>query len=250
MISRMIQPDILQTFQSKLYGRLILPESPEYDDARKIWNGMIDKHPAMIVRCANYADVITTVLFARSMDFVVSVRGGGHNVAGTSLCDDGIVIDLSRMKGIMVDPVKRTARAQAGLTLGEFISATRQYGLATTTGTVADTGLAGLTLGGGMGWLMGKYGLAVDNLLSVEIVTADGQFLTASPTQNSELFWGVRGGGGNFGIVTTFEFQLHPVKDVLAGFIFYPIDTLRDVLHFYRDFSTSIPDELIVGAGF
>jgi hypothetical protein len=246
----MIQPDILQTFQSKLYGRLILPQTPEYDDARKIWNGMIDKHPAMIVRCANYADVITAVLFARSMDFAVSVRGGGHNVAGSSLCDDGIVIDLSRMKGIMVDPVKRTARAQAGLTLGEFISATRHYGLATTTGTVAATGLAGLTLGGGMGWLMGKYGLTVDNLLSVEIVTADGQFLTASPTQNSELFWGVRGGGGNFGIVTTFEFQLHPVKDVLAGMLLYPIDALRGVLRFYREFSLSAPDELIMAAGF
>lgn len=250
MTRKLIPPSILQTFQSKLYGRLILPQSPDYDAARKIWNGMIDKHPAMIVRCANYADVITTVLFARSMDIDVSVRGGGHNVAGSSLCDDGIVIDLSGMKGIMVDPVKQTARAQAGLTLGEFISATRHYGLATTTGTVADTGLSGLTLGGGMGWLMGKYGLAVDNLLSVEIVTADGQFLTASPTQNSELFWGVRGGGGNFGIVTTFEFQLHPVKDVLAGMILYPIHALKDVLHFYREFSMSLPDELIMGAGF
>jgi len=211
---------------------------------------MIDKHPAMIVRCANYADVVSTVLFARSMDIALSVRGGGHNVAGSSLCDDGIVIDLSGMKGIMVDPVRRTARAQAGLTLGEFISATRQYGLATTTGTVSDTGLAGLTLGGGMGWLMGKYGLAVDNLLSVEIVTADGQLLTASPTQNAELFWGIRGGGGNFGIVTTFEFQLHPVKDVLAGMLLYPIHALRDVLRFYREFCVSSPDELIMGAGF
>jgi FAD/FMN-containing dehydrogenase len=209
---------------------------------------MVDKYPAMIVRCANYADVISSVLFARSMDMAVSVRGGGHNIAGSALCDGGIVIDLSGMKGIMIDPVRRIARAQAGLTLGEFIGATRQYGLATTTGVVADTGLAGLTLGGGMGWLMGKYGLAVDNLLSVEIVTADGQLLTASPTQNAELFWGVRGGGGNFGIVTTFEFQLHPVKEVLAGMLVYPLSALKEVLRRYREFCSSAPDELTMYA--
>lgn len=244
-----IHPAILQRFQSELYGRLVLPHAPEYDDTRKIWNGMIDKHPAMIVRCANYADVITAVRFARGMDIEISVRGGGHNVAGNALCDDGLVIDLSAMKGIMIDPIKRTARVQAGMTLGEFISATSKYGLATTTGIVSDTGLSGLTLGGGMGWLMGKYGLSVDNLLSVEIVTADGELLIASPTKNAGLFWGIRGGGGNFGIVTTFEFQLHPVQKVLAGLVAYPLAAAKEVLRFYREFSASSPDELTLYAG-
>jgi FAD/FMN-containing dehydrogenase len=243
-VQKEIHQTSIQRFQSELSGRLVLPHSPEYEDARKIWNGMIDKHPAMIVQCANEADVISAIRFARSMDIEVAVRGGGHNVAGTALCNDGMVIDLASMKDITIDPVKRTARAQAGMTLGEFIDAISKYGLATTTGIVSDTGLSGLTLGGGMGWLMGKYGLTTDNLLSVKIVTADEELLTASPTENAELFWGIRGGGGNFGIVTTFEFQLHPVQKVLAGLVGYPITAIKEVLQFYREFSASSPDEL------
>jgi FAD/FMN-containing dehydrogenase len=247
-VQNKIHPTRLQSFQSELSGRLVLPHSLEYDDERKIWNGMIDKRPAMIVKCANFVDVINTIRFARSMDMEVSVRGGGHNVAGTALCDDGIVIDLSPMKDILIDPVKRTARVQAGMTLGEFISATSKHGLATTTGIVSDTGLSGLTLGGGIGWLMGKYGLTIDNLLSVEIVTAAGELLTASPTQNAELFWGIRGGGGNFGIVVTFEFQLYPVQKVLAGLVGYPLAAAPEVLRFYRQLSASSPDELTLYA--
>jgi FAD/FMN-containing dehydrogenase len=243
-VQNKIYPTGLQRFESELSGRLLFPHSSEYDDARKIWNGMIDKHPAMIVKCANHTDVSSAIRFARDTNIEVSVRGGGHNVAGTALCDDGLVIDLADMKEITIDPVKRTTRAQAGLTLGEFITATSKYGLATTTGIVSDTGMSGLTLGGGIGWLMGKYGLAVDNLLSVEIVTADGELLTASPTEIAELFWGGRGGGGNFGIVTTFEFQLHPVQQVLAGLVGYPITAIKEVLQFYREFSASSPDEL------
>jgi hypothetical protein len=234
----------LRDFRASLHGELILPDDDGYDSARRVWNGMIDKYPALIIRCANRADVTHAVEFGRLQHLPVAVRGGGHSVSGKSVCDEGIVIDLSQMKGIRVDPVTCTARAEAGLTLGEFVRELQLFGLVTTTGTVAGTGLSGLTLGGGLGWFMGKYGLTIDNLLSVDIVTADGQVKRASATEHPDLFWGVRGGGGNFGIVTAFEFQLHAVGAVLAGKVVYPMSRAREVLRFYREYTSSVPDEL------
>jgi FAD/FMN-containing dehydrogenase len=191
-------------------GELLLPTSPGYDAARRIWNGAIDRHPACIARCTGVADVVAAVRFARERDLVVAVRSGGHGVAGHAVCDGGLVIDLSPMKGITVDPQARTARAQAGVLWGELDRETQLFGLATVGRIVTHTGIAGLTLGGGIGWLMRKYGATVDNLLSVDLVTANGELLTASESVNPDLFWGVRGGGGNFGIVTSFEYRLHP----------------------------------------
>jgi len=234
----------LRDFRASLHGELILPDDDGYDSARRVWNGMIDNYPALIIRCANRADVTHAVEFGRLQHLPVAVRGGGHSVSGKSVCDEGIVIDLSQMKGMRVDPVTCTARAEAGLTLGEFVREIQLFGLVTTTGTVAGTGLSGLTLGGGLGWFMGKYGLTIDNLLSVDIVTADGQVKRASATEHPDLFWGVRGGGGNFGIVTAFEFQLHAVGPVLAGKVVYPMSRAREVLRFYREYTSSVPDEL------
>jgi FAD/FMN-containing dehydrogenase len=241
---RVRQVTPLEAFAAGLRGQLILPSHPDYEHARRIWNGLVDKRPALIVRCADTADVASAVKFARRHGLQVAVRGGGHNVAGLALCDGGMVIDLSHMKGIKVDTLKLTALAEPGLTLGEFVAATHAYSLATTTGTVSGTGMAGLTLGGGMGWLMGKYGLTIDNLLSVEIVTAEGQVHYASAEENGDLFWAVRGGGGNFGIVTAFEYRLHPIGQVLAGMVVHPIERAEEVLRFYRDFSHAAPDEL------
>jgi FAD/FMN-containing dehydrogenase len=240
----------LETFADGLGGELILPDHAEYDSARRIWNGLIDKRPAMIVRCADAADVAAAVLFAREQGLQIAVRGGGHHSAGLALSDGGMVIDLSRMKHVTVDPHRLTALAEPGITLGEFVAATQAHGLATTTGTVSGTGTAGLTLGGGMGWLTGKYGLTIDNLLSVEIVTADGQVRHASEDEHSDLFWAVRGGGGNFGIVTAFEYRLHPIGQVLAGMVVHPIERAEQVLRFYRDYSQAAPDELTVYAAF
>jgi FAD/FMN-containing dehydrogenase len=234
----------LADLRAGLHGGLLRPGDASYESARKLWNGMVDRYPAVIVCCADSADVIRAVQFARSNGLRVAVRGGGHNVSGNASCDGGIVIDLSQMKRIQVDPITRTARAEPGLTLGEFIRATEVVGLLTTTGTVSDTGMAGLTLGGGLGWLMGLYGLTVDNLLSVEIVTADGQLRHASENEHSDLFWAVRGGGGNFGIVTSFTYRLHPVSPILAGMVVHPLSRVREVLRFYRDFSSAAPDAL------
>ena len=244
MFHRATNPMALRDFRASLHGALILPDDGGYDIARRVWNGMIDKYPALIIRCATRADVTRAVEFARLQHLPVAVRGGGHSVSGKSVCDGGIVIDLSQMKGIRVDPVTCTAWAEAGLTLGEFVREIQPFGLVTTTGTVAGTGLSGLTLGGGLGWFMGKYGLTIDNLLSVDIVTADGQVKRASATEHPDLFWGVRGGGGNFGIVTAFEFQLHAVGAVLAGKVVYPMSRAREVLRFYREYTSSVPDEL------
>ena len=232
----------IEAFRSSVRGELLRPADAGYDDARKIWNGMIGKRPALIIRCAGGADVITAVQFARTHHLLVAVRGGGHNVAGHAVCDGGLMIDLSRMKGLRVDPVRRTAHAQAGLTLGEFDRETQAFGLATPMGYISATGIAGLTLGGGYGWLARSYGLAADNLLSVDVVTADGQCLTASATEHPDLFWGVRGGGGNFGIVTSFEYQLHPVGPVLGGMMIYPFAQAKAVLQFHRDFISTAPD--------
>jgi FAD/FMN-containing dehydrogenase len=244
MLKYALHPAMLQDFKARLHGELIDPNDQGYDASRQVWNGMIDKYPSLIVRCADVVDVVTAVQFARDHHLSVSVRSGGHSFSGSSVCDDGIVIDLSCMKGIRVDVVKQTAWAQAGLRLREFVQATQIYGLATTTGTVGGTGLAGLTLGGGLGWFMGKYGLTIDNLLAVDLVTADGRVKRASATEHPDLFWGMRGGGGNFGIVTAFEFQLHPVGRVLAGKVVYPLSKAREVLRFYREYTSAAPDEL------
>src|SRR4029453_10646158 len=233
----------IEAFRSSVRGVLLCATDTGYDTARKVWNGMIDRPPALIVRCTGVADVIAAVQFVRTHDLLVAVRGGGHNVAGHAVWEGGLLIDLSRMKGMRVDPVQRTAHAQPGLTGGEFDRETQVFGLATPLGYISTTGIAGLTLGGGYGWLARSYGLASDNLRSVDLVTADGQCLTASATEHPDLFWGVRGGGGNFGIVTSFEYQLHPVGPVLGGVVIYPFAQARAVLQFHRDFTETAPDE-------
>ncbi len=241
---KILEKTRVERLKAQLRGELLTPGEEGYDAARKVWNGMIDKRPALIVRCAGAGDVIHTVEFAREHELEVAVRGGGHNVAGRSVCDGGLLIDLSPMKGMRVDPVRRTAWAQPGLKLGEFDRETQAFGLATTLGAASDTGIAGLTLGGGYGWLDGKYGLACDNLLSVDVVTADGHLVTASATENEDLFWGLRGGGGNFGVVTSFEYQLHPVGPVLGGMVLHPISRGKEALRFFHEFSSTCPDEV------
>jgi FAD/FMN-containing dehydrogenase len=240
----MLNPSAIRKFAVGLKGRVILPDDADYNSARAVFNAMIDKRPGMIVCCAGPDDVRSAVNFAREQNLVVAVRGGGHSVAGKAVCDGGLLIDLSAMKGIEVDTNLRTARAQPGLRLGEFDPATQTYGLATTLGIVTNTGIAGLTLGGGIGWLNGKYGLACDNLLSADVVTADGRFLAARADENEDLFWGLRGGSGNFGIVTSFRYQLHRVGQVLGGMIQYPISEARELLRFYAEFARRSPDEL------
>jgi FAD/FMN-containing dehydrogenase len=246
--SKPLEETAVQEFAAGLRGELVRPEDDGYDTTRAIFNGMVDKRPAMIVRCVGASDVIQGVDFARTHDLLLSVRGGGHSVAGNAVSDGGLMLDLSPMKGIRVDPVWRTAQAQAGLTLGEFDHETQAFGLATTLGVVSVTGIAGLTLGGGLGWLNGKHGLACDNLLSADVVTADGQLLTASDEENEDLYWGIRGGGGNFGVVTLFEYQLHPVGPVLGGGLRYSAAQARDFLRFYDEFASTCPDELSTAA--
>src|SRR5215813_6516574 len=235
---------IVQGFQTSLRGSLLRPGDTDYDEARQVWNANVDKRPALIARCAGVSDVINTVNFARTNALLVSVRGGGHNIPGNCVCNGGLVIDLSRMKGIRVDHTGRTVRAEGGVEWGEFDHETQAFGLATPGGTDADTGIAGLTLGGGIGWLSGRYGLACDNLIAADVVTADGQLRHVSASEHPDLFWGLRGGGGNFGVVTSFEYQLHPVGPVLAGIVLYPFTKAKEALTFYRDFATAIPDEV------
>jgi len=244
MIEISVAEPVLEELRTQLRGEVIGPADPEYDTARRVHNGMIDKRPAVIARCAGVADVMAALQFGLAHDLSIAVRGGGHNVAGKAVCDDGIVIDLSQMKGMRVDPGNRTARAEAGLTGGEFDRETQAFGLATTGGAVSTTGIAGLTLGGGIGWLQRKYGLTCDNLLSADVVTADGRFLTASETENPDLFWGLRGGGGNFGIVTSFEYRLHPLGQVLGGPVLHPFEAAQEAFGFFREFMNSAPDEV------
>jgi FAD/FMN-containing dehydrogenase len=226
-------------------GRLIGAGHADYDTARAVWNGAIDRRPRLIAQCIGTADVVAAVRFAREHDLEVAIRGGGHNVAGTAVCDDGIVIDLSAMRGVRVDPVGRRAWVQGGALWGDVDGETQAHGLATTGGIVSHTGVAGLTLGGGVGWLMRKHGLTIDNLLAVDVVTADGTVLRASEVEHPDLFWALRGGGGNFGVVTSFEFRLHPVGPiVLAGPILWDAGEAGEVLRFYRDFLSDAPDEL------
>lgn len=228
----------------KLTGSVIVPGDEAYDDARKVWNGMIDRRPALIARCQTPEDVLASVNFARDEDLLIAVRGGAHNVAGNATCDDGIVIDLSRMKHVDTDPAARTARAQPGCTWADFDRATHPHGLATTGGLVSTTGIAGFTLGGGIGWLVRKYGLTCDNLRGVDIVTADGRQVHASENENADLLWALRGGGGNFGVVTAFEYAVHPLTSVLGGLVLHPASRAREVLQFFREFVRTAPDEL------
>lgn len=227
-------------------GELLSPQDSGYEDARRVWNGSITRFPALIARCAGVADIIAAVKFAKDNGLLVAVRGGGHSFPGLSVCDGGLLIDLSLMKGIRVDPEARTVRAQAGVLLGELDRETQAFGLAVPSGIVTHTGLSGLALGGGINWLMRKYGLAIDQLLSVDLVTAEGELVKASETENPDLFWGVRGGGGNFGIVTEFEFRLNPVGPiVLAGPVFWLMEESPNVLRFYREWIAQAPDELM-----
>jgi FAD/FMN-containing dehydrogenase len=232
------------------HGRLIGPSDAGYDAARRIWNASIDKKPGLIARCAGVADVVAAIGFARAQGLLVAVRGGGHNVGGRGVCDGGIVIDLSGMRGVFVDPEQRTVRAQGGATLGDVDRETSAHGLAVPLGVVSRTGVAGLTLGGGVGWLVRKHGLTCDNLLSCEVVTAEGEVLTAASDKNAELFWGLRGGGGNFGVVTSFLYRAHPLKTVSGGLIVHGRDKAGEVLRHYRDFMTTAADELTVYAAF
>ncbi|MEA2741251.1 MAG: hypothetical protein QOH05_4558 [Acetobacteraceae bacterium] len=243
-------PDAVSTLAKTFTGRLLQPADPDYNDVRKVHNGLIDKRPLVIARCQGVADIVDAVKLARDGDLDVAVRGGGHNVAGRSTVDGGVMIDLSPMTGIHVDPARRVARAQGGLTWNLFNRETQIHGLATTGGVVSSTGIGGLTLGGGIGWLMGKHALALDNLLSVDLVTADGATVTASQEQNADLFWAVRGGGGNFGVAATLEYRLHPIGPMITGgVIAYPVSEARDVLRHFRDVTASLPDELIVFGG-
>ena len=239
-----IASSVRRELASGLQGQVVYPGDRGYDVARAVFNGMIDRRPLAVIRPADPYDVVCCLEFVRRHDLPLSVRGGGHSVAGHAVHDGAVMLDLSGAKAVRVDPATRTVQADPGLTLGEFDRATQAFGLATTLGVVSVTGIAGLTLGGGLGWLNGRYGLACDNLISAEVATADGQLLRASAQENEDLFWGIRGGGGNFGVVTSFEYQLHPVELVLAGGLSYPLSLAPQVLRFYDDFVKAGPDEL------
>ena len=245
----MVDIPAIEKFRATVRGIVLCPGQDGYDAARTIPNAMIDRRPAVVARCTGAADVIACVRFAREHDLLVSVRGGGHSVAGKSVCDGGLMIDLSTMKGIRVDPARRTVRAETGLTLGEFDRETQAFGLATTLGVVSRTGIAGLTLGGGWGHLHAKHGLALDNVIGADVVTADGRLLTARANENEDLFWGVRGGSGNFGIVTSLEYRLYERGPVFGGGVFYPVSKAVEVLRFFRELSENIPDELVIQGG-
>ena len=232
---------------SRFLGVLLRPDQSGYDEVRRVHNGMIDRRPALIAGCLGNADIVDAVNFARTHGLELAVRGGGHNVAGRAVCDDGLMLDMSLMKGIHVDPVRRTARAQGGVTWREFNRETQAHGLATTGGVISTTGIAGLTLGGGLGWLMAKHGLAMDNLVSAEVVTASGDILRTNKDENADLFWGLQGGGGNFGAVSWLEYRLHPVGTVTSGLIAHPFDRARDVLKFFREITSAVlPDDLTI----
>jgi FAD/FMN-containing dehydrogenase len=244
----MINSSAVEDLKSRFQGKLIVPADLQYEDARRVFNAAIDRRPALIARCAGADDVIQAVNFAREQNLLVAVRGTGHNVAGFAVCDEGLVIDLTPMKGIEVDPQARTVRVEGGCTWGEVNDALQAFGLAATGGFVSVTGVSGLTLGGGLGWLVRKYGLALDNLLSAEVVLADGQRVTASADENEELFWAIRGGGGNFGVVTSFVFQAHPLGAVLAGIVLHPAAVASDAIRRWRDLEAGAPDESTQGA--
>ena len=243
-MTTVVKQPAVESLRSGLRGELILPGDADYEGARKVHNGMIDRRPRFIVRPANVRDVISGVNFARENELTLAVRGGSHSAPGFGVCDDGLVIDLSDMKGVRVDPKNRTVRAEGGCTWGDVDHATHAFGLAVPGGIISTTGIGGLTLGGGIGYLARKYGLSCDNLISADVVTADGRFLTASAEENADLFWALRGGSGNFGVVTSFEFRAHPVSTVFAGAILYPLEQSRDVLRMYRDFMAQAPEDV------
>ena len=237
----------IDEFKTHFQGEVLLPDDAGYDEVRQIWNAMVDRKPAVIARCASTEDVIRAIQFGRTQNLLISIRGGGHNIAGNAVCDDGLMIDLSLMKDVQVDPTTRTASVGPGCTLGDFDRAVQVHGLATPLGINSTTGVAGLTLGGGFGWLSRKYGMTIDNLISAEVVTADGRQLYASESENADLFWGLRGGGGNFGVVTRFDFRLHPVgPDVLSGLIVFPFEEAKQVITQFARFNCSMPEELNV----
>ncbi|WP_373498361.1 FAD-binding oxidoreductase [Desulfococcus sp.] len=247
----MLEKEAVDRFHERLRGRLLAAGDDGYDDARRVWNGMIDRRPALIVRCRGTADVIAAVAFAREHGLLTGIRGGGHNVAGSALVDNGLVIDLSEMRSVRVDPERRLARAEGGARLGDLDHETQAFGLAAPVGVVSATGVAGLTLHGGAGWLLRKHGFSIDNLSSVDIVTADGQLRKASQTENSDLFWAVRGGGGNFGVVTSFEFRLHPVGPrVWMAVPVYPLEQARGVITGLREYMAGAEKELMALAVF
>jgi FAD/FMN-containing dehydrogenase len=242
-----LNPTNINALKAGIRGTVIVPGDEMYESARTIWNATIDRHPAVVVRCANVSDVVTAVNYARDNKLPLAIRSGGHNIAGNAMCDDGLVIDLSQMKAAHVEPAARRVTVEAGATLGDLDAATQAHGLATPLGINSTTGVAGLTLGGGFGWLSRKFGITVDNLESAEVVTATGELVRASATEHPDLFWALRGGGGNFGVVTRFEFRLHPVgPDVLSGLIVYPMSEAKTVLQRYRQFIAKAPDDLSV----
>ena len=239
-----VQDDRFRSLGDGLRGEVLLPGSDAYDAARRVFNGMIDRRPAAIARCRGTSDVLETVAYARDQGLPVAIRGGGHNVAGHGTCDGGLLIDLSLMRSARVDAASQTVRADPGCTWVDFDAETVAHGLATTGGTVGSTGIAGLTLGGGLGFLMGSYGLTCDNVVSVDLVTADARAITVSEDDHADLFWGIRGGGGNFGVVTSFEYRLHPVESLLAGLVVYPMSHARAALELFRGVCSTAPDEL------
>ena len=249
MTATTIDADRVDAFSGSISGTVLRPGEDHYEAARRVHNGLIDKRPALIARCRGAADVSAAVGLARETGLEISIRGGGHNIAGRSVTDGGLMIDLGEMKGMYVDPEARTIRAQGGVIWSEFNRETAVHGLAVTGGAISTTGIAGLTLGGGLGWLMGIHGLAADNLLSVELVNADGAVLDVTAESDPDLFWALRGGGGNFGVATSLEYRLHPLGEVVGGLVAHPFEAARDVLRFYREFTQSVPDELTVFGG-
>ena len=245
--STTLDPSVAKDLAKKVQGEILTADSPGFDKVRVVWNAMIDRKPALIARCKSTDDVVACVKFAKQHDLLVAVRGGGHNIAGNAVCEGGLLIDLSLMRAVKVDAAKQTAHVEGGALLGDFDQAAQAHGLATPLGINSTTGVAGLTLGGGFGWLSRKHGLTVDNLLSATVVTAAGEKLTASAKENSDLFWALRGGSGNFGVVTSFEFKLHKIgTEVLSGLIVHPLADAKKVLQYYRDFVAKAPDELAV----
>jgi FAD/FMN-containing dehydrogenase len=239
-----VSPEILQSFKAGFKGAVLEPDNPDYEETRKVWNAMIDRRPGLIVRCTGTADIVHAVRFARQHHFLLSVRGGGHNIAGLAVCEGGLMIDLSLMRGVWVDAKAHTARAQAGCTLGDLDRETQLHGLAAVLGFVSATGIAGLTVGGGFGYLTRRHGWTCDTVLSMEVITAEGKVVRASADENAELFWALRGGSGNFGIVTSFEYKLFPVgPEILGGAVVWRAEDAKDVLAFYRDFTASAPRE-------
>ncbi len=238
----------IEELKKQVRGEVLRPSDAGYGESRTIYNAMIDRRPAAIVFCLGTADAVAAVRFARERDLPLSIRGGGHNIAGNAVCDGGVMLHMGKLKGVRVDVNNRTATAQPGVTLGDYDQATTPHDLVTPMGVVSRTGIAGLTLGGGLGWLMGKHGLACDNLMGAEVVTAEGKTVQASETENADLLWGLRGGGGNFGIVTEFRYRLHPLGTIIGGLLIYPLAKTKEVLRFFREITHQCPDELVVAA--